>query len=93
METRTVNFKMDSQLKAEADELFAELGMNMTTAINVFIRQAVRQRKIPFEVAADIPNAETIAAMREADILSRDPQTKRYASFKELLDEVKGDEI
>ncbi|MDO5112240.1 MAG: type II toxin-antitoxin system RelB/DinJ family antitoxin [Clostridia bacterium] len=92
METRTVNFKMDSKLKAEADELFAELGMNMTTAINVFIRQAVRQRKIPFEVAADMPNAETIAAMKEADRIARDPNAKRYSSFKDLLSEVEADE-
>ena len=93
METKSVNFKMDSQLKAEADELFAELGMNMTTAINVFVRQAVRQRKIPFEVAADMPNAETIAAMVEADIIARDQNTTRYASFGELLAEVKADEV
>ena len=93
VETRTVNFKMDSELKAEADKLFAELGMNMTTAINVFVRQAVRQRRIPFEVALDTPNAETIAAMREANALAADPKAKRYASFQDLLDEVKADDV
>jgi DNA-damage-inducible protein J len=40
--------------------------MNMTTAFNIFLRQAVRQQRIPFDIALDTPNAETIAAMEEA---------------------------
>jgi DNA-damage-inducible protein J len=75
----------------QAEHLFAELGMNMTTAFNVFVRQAVRQRKIPFEISLNIPNAETIAAMEEANKISRDPNTKRYSSFEELVAEVQNE--
>ncbi|MCL2812107.1 MAG: type II toxin-antitoxin system RelB/DinJ family antitoxin [Clostridia bacterium] len=46
-----VNIRMDDVLKNRADALFKELGLNMTTAITMFIRQAVRQGAIPFEVA------------------------------------------
>lgn len=48
-----VNFRIDDNLKKEADALFDELGLNMTTAINMFVRQTVRQGGIPFEVTTD----------------------------------------
>jgi DNA-damage-inducible protein J len=52
-DTTNLNIRIDRDLKAEADQLFNALGMNLTTAITVFVKQAVRQRKIPFEVALD----------------------------------------
>jgi DNA-damage-inducible protein J len=52
-ETTNLNIRIDRDLKAEADQIFSALGMNLTTAITVFVKQAVRQRKIPFEVALD----------------------------------------
>ena len=48
-----INIKTDSELKKQAEELFADLGMNMTTAFNVFMRQAVRENRIPFEISRD----------------------------------------
>lgn len=71
-----------------AEQLFSELGMNMTTAFNIFVRQAVRRGKIPFEISLNTPNAEPIAAIKEANKLSRDPNAKRYSSFEELVAEV-----
>jgi hypothetical protein len=55
--TQNVNIRMDSELKRQAEELFDELGMNMSTAFTIFVRQAVRQRKIPFEISAAVPAA------------------------------------
>jgi DNA-damage-inducible protein J len=52
-DTTNLNIRIDRNLKAEADQVFNALGMNLTTAITVFVKQAVRQRKIPFEVALD----------------------------------------
>ena len=57
---------MDSDLKAQADALFSELGMNLTTAFNIFVRQSIREGGIPFEISINQPNKETIAAMLEA---------------------------
>lgn len=90
-ETTNLTIRMDKDLKEQAEQLFSELGMNMTTAFTVFVRQAVRQGKIPFEISLNIPNAETISAMEEADRISRDPNTKRYSSFEELVAEVQNE--
>ena len=50
MANTNVTIRVDEALKAEADELFDELGMSFTTAVNVFVKQAVREGRIPFEV-------------------------------------------
>ena len=69
MNSDTVNLsiRMDKNLKEQADNLFSELGMNMTTALNIFVRQSVRQGKIPFEISLNKPNAETLAAIKEIE--------------------------
>lgn len=90
-ETTNLSIRMDRELKEQAEQLFSELGMNMTTAFNIFVRQAVRQGKIPFEISLNIPNAETIAAMEEANKMSRDPKAKRYSSFEELVAEIQNE--
>ena len=53
MATASITVRMDEELKKQAEALFDDLGMNMTTAFTVFAKAAVRQQKIPFEVAAD----------------------------------------
>ena len=67
---------MDADLKAQADALFNELGMNLTTAFNIFVRQSLREGGIPFEVKLEQPNKETIAAMLEAERIAKDPSVK-----------------
>ena len=49
----TVNFRMDEDLKRQAEQVFEEMGMNMTTAFTIFAKTVVRQRRIPFEISAD----------------------------------------
>jgi len=87
-ETTNISIRMDKDLKEQAEALFSALGMNMTTAFNIFLRQSVRQGKIPFEISLNVPNTVTIAAMEEADRISHDPNTKRYSSFSEIVAEV-----
>lgn len=87
--TTNVSFRIDSTLKTQADKLFSELGMNMTTAFNIFLRQSVREGCIPFDITLNTPNSETIAALLEAkDILSR-PDIKRFSDVEEALKELK----
>ncbi len=88
-ETTNISIRMDTQLKAEADALFSELGMNMTTAFNIFVRQAIREGGIPFEVKLDRPNKQTAAAMREAERIARDPAVKGYDDLDELFDDLR----
>ena len=68
-----VSFRIDSDLKAQADTLFSQLGMNMTTAFNIFLRQSVREGRIPFDITINTPNSETVAAMLETERMLRDP--------------------
>ena len=65
--TTNISIRMDADLKAQADALFTELGMNLTTAFNIFVRQSLREGGIPFEVKLEQPNKETVAAMLEAE--------------------------
>ena len=71
----TTNFsvRMDSDIKRQCETLYNELGVNLTTAINVFLRQSLRAGGFPFEVRLEQPNKETIAAMLEAERIARDP--------------------
>jgi DNA-damage-inducible protein J len=85
MSTITTSIRTDAQLKQEADRLFADLGMNFTTAVNMFLRQAVRMQGLPFRPTCDVPNAETIAAMREADRIAADPEAQGFATVDELF--------
>lgn len=80
-----ISIRMDSDLKAQADALFAELGMNLTTAFNIFVRQSLREGRIPFEVSLNQPNKETLAALLEAERIAKDPTVKGYTNMEELF--------
>lgn len=53
MATTSVTIRMDENLKKQAEVLFEDMGLNMTTAFTIFTKAVVRQGKIPFEIAAD----------------------------------------
>lgn len=61
------NISIDEDIKSKAQELFADFGLDLSTAINIFLRQSVRENAIPFSIQRDVPNAETIAAIEKAD--------------------------
>lgn len=87
----TVNFscRIDSDVKNQCEELYNELGMNLTTAINVFLRESLRSGGFPFEVRLHQPNKTTIAAMLEAERIAHDPTVKHYSNVDEALEELK----
>jgi DNA-damage-inducible protein J len=87
--TTNISIRMDADLKAKADALFAELGMNLSTAFNIFVRQSLREGGIPFDVKLEQPNEETIAAIREAERIAHDPNVKHYSDVEEALRELK----
>ena len=89
MATTNVSIRMDTELKAQADELVAELGMNLSTAFNIFVRQSLREGGIPFEIRTDRPNKETIAAMLEAENIAKDPNVKGYTDLDEMFADLK----
>lgn len=86
--TSSISFRVNSKVKAEAENLFEELGLTTTTALNIFMRQAVREGRIPFSVTTNSPNARLESAMKEADELLKDPNTPTYSAeeaIKELM--------
>ena len=93
MSTANINVRVDADLKRSAEDLFNELGLNMTAAITMFLKSAVSHDGIPFEVKRVIPNAETKAALAEYDAMKNHPESyKRYSSFDAMADEVLGND-
>jgi DNA-damage-inducible protein J len=84
-----ISIRMDSDLKAQADDLFAKLGMNLSTAFNIFVRQSLREGGIPFTISLNQPNQETAAAMLEAERIAKDPSVKGYTDVDALLADLK----
>ena len=88
-QTTNISIRMDAELKAAADALFDELGLSLSAAFNIFVRQCIREGGIPFKITKGTPNAKTIAAMLEAERISRDSNVKKYSDVEEVLRELK----
>ena len=79
-----LNIRTDKDVKEQADKIFAELGLNMTTAINMFLRTAIRVKGIPFEIKLEVPNDETKKAIEVGREIAKDKNIKGYKSIDEL---------
>ena len=79
-----LNIRTDADVKKAAEQVFEQLGLNMTTAVNIFLRQAVLRGGLPFEVKLDVPNAATAAAISEGHALLRRPDAQGYKSIDDL---------
>lgn len=88
-DTTTFSVRMDTELKRQCEALYGELGMNLTTAINVFLRQSLRAGGFPFDVRLEKPSQKTIAAMLEAERIAKDPNVKGYTDLDEMFAELK----
>ena len=89
MATETTSVSLNADTAQQAKDLFADFGLDLSTAIEMFLRQSVREQRIPFEVRRNIPNPETKAALEEiAEMRAHPEKYKSYSSFQKLLDEV-----
>lgn len=87
--TSNMNIRMDKDVKEQAQRIFSQLGMDMTTAVNVFLRQVIRNNGFPFELRLDTPNEETLAAIREVQEMKKDPSIgKSYTDVDEMMKEL-----
>ena len=84
MATTNLNIRIEKTIKDQAEEIFNELGLNMATAVNMFLRTAIREHGIPFELKLDVPNEITAAAIAEGRKLLEDPSAPRYTSMDAL---------
>lgn len=84
-----ININTDAEVKREVEILLDEMGLTMTTAINMYLKRIVMERGIPFEVTARVPNTVTVAALNEFEEMKKNPQKyKRYPSFNAVMSEV-----
>ena len=89
-----MSFRVNKDLKKEADELFKKLGLNTSVALNMFLTQSVREQAIPFTVTTKIPNKRLIEALEEAKkINDGEIDAKRYDSFSEVIEEIDNGKI
>lgn len=85
----STNINLDPDLKKSAQELFSDLGLDLTTAVTIFLKQSLKAQGLPFTVTRDKPNAETIAAMDEFYEMQKHPdEYKHYSSFNEAMKDV-----
>jgi DNA-damage-inducible protein J len=83
----STNISLDPELKEKAIKLFSNFGLDLSTAITLFLSQSVREEKIPFEIRMNVPNKETIEALKEKEAMKDKKKYKRYDSFEEIIKE------
>lgn len=85
MSTSTFSVRVDSALKAEVEKCLSDMGMSMSTAINIYLRQIARQRAIPFIISVTpVPNRETLEAIEEGERIAHDPKVPGYKDMESL---------
>ena len=87
MANTSMNIRMDSEIKKQAEQIFAAFGINMTTAINIFLRQTIRENGIPFELKLNTPNVETIEAINEGTKIIEKGES-RFNTSEEMFREL-----
>lgn len=80
--------RIDKDVKQQVMSLFSELGLDMSSAVNVFLKQCLLHKGLPFSIVVPEYRPEVIEAMKEAKKLSSNPRTKKYKSFKEALKDI-----
>lgn len=82
--TTNLNVRVDSTLKKKSDMLFKDLGLNMSTAINMFLTQCVKTSSIPFNISEPKPSRQLKRALKEAERIAKHPE--RYKSYDNIDD-------
>ena len=86
------NISLDSDLKKASQKLYSDLGLDLSTAITIFLKQSLRVQGLPFAVTKENPNAETLAAMNEYYTMKAHPEKyRKYSSFRDAMSEVLND--
>ncbi len=86
MATSNINIRVDSEVKQQAEAIFNELGLNMSTAMNIFLRHSIRYGGIPFDLRLSLPNEDTIASID--DVNNNRNMSKTFNNVKALMDDL-----
>ncbi|MBO4555926.1 MAG: type II toxin-antitoxin system RelB/DinJ family antitoxin [Elusimicrobiales bacterium] len=85
-----INIRAEKAVKEQAEKLFSELGLNMTTAVNMFLKTCIRKSGIPFELTIAPQPDKMLAAIEEGRRIAADPNIKGYSSIEELKKSLEG---
>lgn len=87
MSTANLSVRVDAELKKDVERCLEDMGMNMSTAITIYLKQIAKQRAIPFRVTATPKvNQETIEAIAEGTRLANDPTAAGYRDMNSLIE-------
>ena len=82
-----INIRVNDEVKKEAEIIFKSLGLNMSVAMNLFLKKCINENGIPFDLK--LPNNETIEALEETNkILNGDIERKSYKNADELFEDL-----
>ena len=73
--------RIDSEVKSQSEAIFNDLGLNLTTAINVFLRKAIQAGGFPFDVRLDATSKESLLAIQEAEAISQEIREGKRIPF------------
>ena len=90
--TASLNIRLDSDVKKNAESVYSQYGLSLSEAVTVFIHQSCNVGGLPFDLRPLRPNAESLAAMAEAERISRDPLVKGYRDMNALFEDLNTDE-
>lgn len=86
MAQTTISIKIDEDTKKEFDLFCSEVGLNISTAFNLFAKAVIREKRIPFDITVNTPNAETIAVIEE--INQGKNLSKSFDNINELMEDL-----
>lgn len=91
--TSNLTLRISADLKKEAEELFHDFGLTLNGAFNMFLKQSVREQRIPFAIARNQPSPHLLEAIAEVDAMEADPTLRKsYTSVKSMFEEILADE-
>lgn len=88
----STNITIDAETKAKAQAMLSEFGMDLSTAVNIFLKQMIYEGAIPFAISREVPNKVTLAAMQEAHEMYVSPDSyKKYNSVDSMMEDILGE--
>lgn len=85
----STNITIDAETKAKAQALLSEFGMDLSTAVNIFLKQMVYEETFPFSITRNIPNKTTLEALAEEEKIKSSPnEYKRYDNVDEMMRDI-----
>lgn len=90
MATTNITMRIDTEIKAQLQELMSDLGLDMTTFFTMAAKQAIREQRIPFPISMEVPNADTIRAIE--DVRQRRNLSRYYSSVEELMEDLNAED-